>query len=151
MKKIFILIMFCFFTASLTIYAAGDNENNNYQTAEPIEIVSEKTKMYEDICVDVGINGDGYYSMIGDVEIKYSNEEILYIYLDEPTLLSFVVSSKHGNGVWLLDKDDGEKILQNLTTVKEKLKSQGSEELAINIEQIISEFRSNGPITNAST
>lgn len=97
MKKFLMLIMICFFTIPLAVYASNDGAKNNYKSVEPINIVSEDiTETYENMCVDIGVNGDGYYSLMSDVEINYVDNEIGYIYLDEPTLLSYVISSKYG-------------------------------------------------------
>ena len=118
----------------------------------PINMITKETKeIYDNVCVDIDANDDGFYSLISTIEVHYSHDEISSLYLNDPTLLSFSLPSDYGGGVWILEQEEGEKILQNLTIVKEKLKNQGNEELIINIEKIIMEFTNNGPITGSST
>lgn len=85
------------------------------------DISQEKTIVYEDTCVDIQVHGDGYYGLIDDVTVHFTDNQIDYLYLNEPTLLSFVVSSKYNQGVWIIDKRQGEKFIYQLSEIKEEL------------------------------
>lgn len=142
-KKYFFGVVLLFFTLSLFMNVLG-KEND-----QDLEI--EKNNNYQNMCVDIQVNEDGYYSLMSDVEVHYDNDKISYISLKEPTLLSFAISSKHENAVWLLDQSKGEAFINELMVINEELKNQGNHELSKKVEAIISQFASIGPITGAST
>ena len=109
MKKYIFLTILLLFTLPLVIHADEDKNINDLQLKKPIEIVSkDETKSYENMNIDVQVNKDGYYSLMSNTEIHYSDGEIDYISLDEPILLSFQLSSQRNGGIWLLDKNEGE-------------------------------------------
>ena len=137
MKKYIFLTILLLFTLPLVIHADEDKNINDLQLKKPIEIVSkDETKSYENMNIDVQVNKDGYYSLMSNTEIHYSDGEIDYISLDEPILLSFQLSSQRNGGIWLLDKNE--------------LKKQGNNDQLTKIENIIEYLTSTGPITDAS-
>lgn len=152
MKKYIFLTILLLFTLPLVVHADEDKNINDLQLKKPIEIVSkDETKSYENMNIDVQVNKDGYYSLMSNTEIHYSDEEIDYISLDEPILLSFQLSSQRNGGIWLLDKNEGEQMIKDLTEIKDELKKQGNNDQLTKIENIIEYLTSTGPITDAST
>ena len=90
--------------------------------------------------------------MIGDVEVRYYNGEISCITIKEPVLLSFQVSSEYGGGVWLLNMDDGQAVIDELTETLTLLHSSGKEEsAAARIESVLDILSRSGPYTNTNT
>ena len=112
---------------------------------------NDHTETYDSVCVDVSAHEDGFYSLISNVEIHYYDGGIGYISINDPTLLAFQVSSMYKGGVWMLDLDEGQTIMDELTNVSETLKEQGDSELAGKIENLIEIMSRSGPFTNAST
>lgn len=110
----------------------------------------ERLERYEQVCVDIGVNEDGYYGLLADVEINYSGKELGYIYIDDPTLLAFCVSSERG-GVWLIDLEKGSQIIDELTEISKALREAGLTEYSSRINAIIEKIASCGPFTQAST
>ncbi|MGN0179001.1 MAG: hypothetical protein ACI4DY_06115 [Monoglobaceae bacterium] len=88
---------------------------------------------------------------MSDVEIHYGKNDINYIYIDDPSLLAFSVSSEYNGGVWILDLDEGEKMLNELAEVNEALKTSENSELSEKIESAIQLLENAGPFTQAST
>lgn len=111
----------------------------------------DHTETYDSVCVDVSAHGDGFYSLMSNVEIHYYDGDIGYISINDPTLLAFQVSSMYKGGVWMLDLDEGQTIMNELTDVSETLREQGDSELAGKIENLIEIMSRSGPFTNAST
>lgn len=111
----------------------------------------DHTKTYDSVCVDVSAHRDGFYSLMSNVEIHYYDGGIGYISLNDPTLLAFQVSSMYKGGVWMLNLDEGQTIMDELTDVSETLKEQGDSELADKIDNLIEIMSQSGPFTNAST
>ena len=112
------------------------------------DISQEKTIVYEDTCVDIQVHGDGYYSLIDDVNVHFTDNQIDYLWLDEPTLLSFVVSSKYDQGVWIIDKSQGEKLIYQLSEIKEELSNDEDKKM---VNQMIQYLKEQGPVTQMST
>ena len=102
--------------------------------------------------IDISTGGNGFYSMIGDVEVRYYNGEISCITIKEPVLLSFQVSSEYGGGVWLLNMDDGQAVIDDLTETLTMLHSSGREgSAAARIESVLDILSRSGPYTNTNT
>lgn len=116
-----------------------------------VEPIQKKVETRESLCIDVEINGDGYYALMSDAEIHYGENEIDYIYLNDPILLAFNVSSEYNGGVWVLDLDEGEKILSELAEVNEALKANENGKLSERVEYAIQLLENSGPFTYAST
>lgn len=111
----------------------------------------ERTETYKRACIDIGVNEDGYYGLAGDVDIHYSGDNLDYIYVEDPCVLAFNASSERGGGVWLLDLEDGNTAIDELTTVAEALKEAGQTEYAEKINAVIEIIAKGGPLTSAST
>ena len=117
--------MACICLLSFTVYASENEETENInkqaQIVDFVEPVQEdQTETYENVYVDVKMNGDGYYSFMSNVRLDYVNGEIGSLNLDEPILLSFAISSKYGKEAWLFDKNEGEALLQKLNKINKE-------------------------------
>lgn len=116
------------------------------QTKEP-EITSEQ--ITEDfVCIGIRTHEDGYYSLMSSVELNYYEGELSEIYIDEPTLLAFAVSSFYNGGVYILDLAEGEELINELSAIAEETENP---ELVSRINAIIEYLQQIGPITGAST
>ena len=116
------------------------------QTKEP-EVASERVA--EDfVCVSSRAHEDGYYSLMSSVELTYYEGELSEIYIDEPTLLAFAVSSFYNGGVYILDLAEGEELINELSAIAAEIEDP---ELAERINAIIEYLQQIGPITGAST
>lgn len=122
------------------------------QQEQPSDIYAEHTEEYGSVCVDIGVNEDGYYGLMSDVTICYSEDgSIAYITVLDPVLLAFNVSSERGGGVYLIDLPDGNEAIDELSAMAEELKATGMTEYAERINRIIEIITSGGPFTQAST
>ena len=111
----------------------------------------EPTK-YENLCVDIGVNEDGYYGLMSDVEIHYGEDgSVDWIYLDDPVVLAFKVSSEWDGGVYLLKQSAGNNAIDTLAEVSAELHDEGNDDLAARVDAVISIIGNAGPITEAST
>lgn len=115
------------------------------------KIMEDRVETYENLYVDVGANSDWFYSFMSDVEVHYNENNMEYLYIHDPTLLAFQVSSAHYGGVWVLDLDKGTQILTDLTETDKTLKEIGNTALSEKIENMIDTMENSGPFTQAST
>lgn len=141
MKKLLsiIIALFCIITLS----SCGQTETQQETRAD---------EKYENVCVDIGVNEDGYYGLMADVEIHRDTDgELGYIYIENPALLAFCVSSKWDGGVYILKQTEGNEIIDTLTEIAETLETAGNSELADQLNEVISTLGYSGPITKAST
>lgn len=135
--------------AMLTLTACG---NNPVQQTPTEAEQGERTEEYENICVDIGVNEDGYYGLMSNVSIHYDEDGTLgWISVLDPVLLAFNVSSESGGGVYVINLPDGEKAIDELSSVAEALKAAGKTEYAERIDAVIAIITSGGPYTQAST
>ena len=146
MRKIIALIAAFFMILPLSACGTSAMETKNTGAYE-----DDHTETYDSVCVDVSAHEDGFYSLISNVEIHYYDGGIGYISINDPTLLAFQVPSMYKGGVWMLDLDEGQTIMDELTNVSKTLKEQGDSELAGKIENLIEIMSRSGPFTNAST
>lgn len=154
MKKNYLGITACFLMLSLAIGESSALAEMKIDQTPKTKVVTtdeERTEKYNDICVDIGINEDGYYALMGDIEINYSKDAVDYIYVEDPAVLTFSVSSEYKGGVWVLDLDEGQKAIDELTEIVEILKASGNSELTSRIEAVIETISNSGPFTQAST
>lgn len=143
------------FILALPVIAAPCNTSRpvpvSAERSSTVDSVGERVETHENLCVDVGVNGDGYYALVSDAEIRYGEDGIESLYLDEPTLLAFQVSSEYSGGIWRLDWDRGEQLLSELTEIKQALHASGDGKLLERIETVIGILESSGPMSRAST
>lgn len=111
----------------------------------------EETINYEVVYTDIQVNEDGYYGLLGPVELTYYKGDLTNIYIDDPALLYFAVSSQFDGGVYILDLTEGETLISELIVISEELMESGSTALAERINRIIEQLQNCGPITGAST
>ena len=138
----------------LTLAGCGAGETTEADTSPPTQEITEPTEervAYDNLYIDIGVNEDGYYGLMGPAELTYYDGELMSVYVDDPALLYFTVSSFWGGGVYLVDMPDGDTIIDELSAVAEQLKATGQTELAAKIDAIIEIFVQSGPITGAST
>lgn len=138
----------------LTLAGCGAGETTEADTSPPTQEITKPTEervAYDNLYIDIGVNEDGYYGLMGPAELTYYDGELMSVYVDDPALLYFTVSSFWGGGVYLVDMPDGDTIIDELSAVAEQLKATGQTELAAKIDAIIEIFVQSGPITGAST
>ena len=138
----------------LPVAGGGAGETTEADTSPPTQESTEPTEervAYDNIYIDIGVDEDGYYGLMGPAELTYYDGELVSVYVDDPALLYFAVSSFWGGGVYLVDMPDGDTIIDELSAVAEQLKATGQTELAAKIDAIIAVFVQSGPITGAST
>ena len=138
----------------LTLAGCGAAETTEADTSPPAQESTEPTEErveYDNLYIDIGVNEDGYYGLMGPAELSYYDGELVSVYIDDPALLYFTVSSNFGGGVYIVDMPDGDTIIDDLSAVAEQLKATGQTELAAKIDAIIAVFVQSGPITGAST
>ena len=111
----------------------------------------EEVVTVEHAYIDIGVNEDGYYGLMGPLEIRYYGGEVESVYIDDPTLLYFNVSSEWGDGVYIFRMPEGDAIIDDLTAVAEELKEAGHNDLGAKVDAIIDSFTNAGPIEGAST
>lgn len=140
-----------FLLAAAFIFFLSDGGKNAASFSTAAAFSKEHMETYENICVDVGTGGDGYYALMSNVEIHYTEDNISYFYIDDPTLLAFRVSSEYNGGVWILDLDEGETILNDLREVNETLKASGNAGLSEKLQNSMDTLANSGPLTQAST
>lgn len=116
------------------------------QAKEP-EVTSEQVT--EDfVCIGIRTHEDGYYSLMSSVELTYYEGKLSEIYIDEPTLLAFAVSSFYNGGVYILDLTEGEELINELFAITAEIDNL---ELVDRLNAIIEKLQQIGPITGAST
>lgn len=149
-----VVIILCLLAFPLMALGAARPENNPVLITtvdQPMDIQENAVGEYPGLSVDISINGDGFYSLMGDVEIYCQGNDVQSIHIEEPMVLGYEVSTAHNNGLWMLDLDDGEEALDRLAQVKDRLKEIGNQELSQDIDQVIAVLSSAESITQAST
>lgn len=121
------------------------------QQGESQQTYPNGTQRYESAIVDIQTNGDGYYSLMSDIELQFGENGVECVYVEEPTLLAFSVSSEHQGGVWVLDLNEGNTVLASLEEIRTALSQSGNTDLAEKIDAVIQQFETAGPFTSAST
>lgn len=120
-------------------------------SSEGSSLQEDVVRQYESVVVDILVNGDGCYNLMGDVQIRYGESGVESVFVEEPALLAFSVSSEHQGGVWLLDLEEGEALLSSLEEIQASLSQQGNTGLAGELGEVIRQLETAGPITGAST
>lgn len=144
MKRI-LSILLVLIMLSLTACGATPNKQTE---ADPPD--GERTEEYESVCVDIGVHDDGYYGLMANVSIHYNEDGTLgWITVLDPALLAFNVSSTLGGGVYIINLPDGNKAIDELSSISETLKAAGMTDYAERIDAVIAIIGS--PITQAST
>ncbi len=150
MKKLFAVLL-VLVLLTLTACDAAPEIPGETPSETVTSEVQDETKNAEHICVDIAVNQSGFYSLFADAELQYHDGEIDCIYITNPALLAFQVSEQFGGGVYLLNLDEGEYIVDALTEIANTMKGKGEDNLAEQLEYIINTITESGPITNAST
>lgn len=144
MKDFFrFLLLMLVISMTLTISGCSSSAPEQSQTDEP--------QRFESVIVDIQTGGDGYYNLMSDVEVQVGERGIEGVFVEEPVLLAFSVSSEHQGGVWILDLKEGEKVIESLKEIQERLAEEGSIDLAAELASAIEKVEMSGPFTQAST
>lgn len=144
MKRI-LSILLVLIMLSLTACGATPNKQTE---ADPPD--GERTEEYESVCVDIGVHDDGYYGLMANISIHYNEDGTLgWITVLDPALLAFNVSSTLGGGVYVISLPDGNKAIDELSSILEALKAAGMTDYAERIDAVIAIIGS--PIAQAST
>ncbi len=144
MKDFFrFLLLMLVISMTLTISGCSSSAPEQSQTDEP--------QRFESVIVDIQTGGDGYYNLMSDVEVQVGERGIEGVFVEEPVLLAFSVSSEHQGGVWILDLKEGEEVIESLKEIQERLAEEGSIDLAAELASAIEKVEMSGPFTQAST
>lgn len=152
MKKFSLFLLLLILIGSLS----GCSESYPQVEVESTSLVEETTpeyvtESYPHMIIGISVGEDGYYSLMSDAVIGYYKGEMTSIEIDDPALLAFRVSSDRGGGVYIVDKPDGDAMIEDLTDLAEKLKELGREDLVAEVSRILDILNQSGPITSAST
>ena len=138
MKNCFNALLFMLVIGiTLTISGCSSDAPERSQSDEP--------QRFESVIVDIQTGGDGYYSL------QVGERGIESVFVEEPVLLAFSVSSEHQGGVWILDLNEGEEVIESLKKIQERLSEEGSDDLAAELASAIEKIEMSGPFTQAST
>lgn len=138
--------------STATLLTMSSEEPQWAEEESPDEQAQEKEIQQSDhALVDIAVNGDGHYSLMGDVKVQFDGEQVESISIKEPMLLAFSVSSKHQGGVWIMDRDEGEDMLASMEELHRILSQSGNTDLAKQVHALIERFEMAGPISGAST
>ena len=88
MKKILSLLLII--ALLFTLAGCGAGEATEADTSPPTQESTEPTEErveYDNLYIDIGVNEDGYYGLMGPAELTYYNGELVSVYIDDPALL----------------------------------------------------------------
>lgn len=105
----------------------------------------------ENAAIDIAVGEDGAYCLMAEISVDMFDGEPIGVVICDPTLLAFQVSSKHGNGVFLFDLNNGIEAINDLNDIKNALVKQGDMELVEKIENVICHFDRAGPFCGSGT
>lgn len=108
MKQNFSIILFLILALSISGCKAENKAPN-----EPAD--TERTEQYEHVCVDVSGEG-GYYALTAKARLEYYENELVSIFVNDPTLLAFKIPDQYTNGVGVIDGNDVKAIVDNINT-----------------------------------
>lgn len=108
MKQNFSIILFLILALSISGCKAENKAPN-----EPAD--TERTEQYEHVCVDVSGEG-GYYALTAKTRLEYYENELVSIFVNDPTLLAFKIPDQYTNGVGVIDGNDVKAIVDNINT-----------------------------------
>lgn len=120
-------------------------------SSDTVETSFEQTIYGEAAIINIAANGDGYYCLMSDISVNLYDGEPIGVVIDEPSLLSFQVSTAFDGGVYLFKLNEGDAAIECLTSVMEELEVKGETELADEIKEVLELFNCSGPIIGAST
>lgn len=151
MRKIFALLLAL--VMLLTGCSAPGPAVNNTETSAPVssEEHSEETIYSECAVIDIAVDEDGYYCLMGQISVDLFDGEPIAVVIDDPALLAFRVSSTMDGGVYVFKLNEGDAVIECLTAVMEELTATGQTELAAEIQEVLDVFSCSGPYIQAST
>lgn len=146
--KIFALLLaMLLFLEGCSTPAPANSTDMPEGTAETVQ----ETVYGECAVIDIVANSDGYYCLMSDVSVNLYDGEPIGIVIENPTLLSFQVSSAFDKGVYLFKLNEADAAIESLTSVMEELKAKGETELSDEIQEVLDLFNCSGPIIQAET
>ena len=142
MKKLLLALLAIMLTLSFASCGTAADKTETQTTAETEAATEELAATiphdhYENMCIDVNIHEDGYYSFYGDVDLYYYNGELSDVFIQNPTLLAFDVSSFYDNGFYFMKLAEGDKGIDDLTEVAAALEAAGRSDLAEKVNDAI--------------
>lgn len=125
----------------------------------PQEIVPTETEGDNEIetvyseyaVVQIAVGEDGAYCLTAEISVDMFDGEPIGVVICDPTLMAFQVSSKHDNGVFLFDLNEGYQTVDELKDIRDALVDIGNVDLAERVQNVIDRFDSAGPYCGAST
>lgn len=144
MTKIRNIITAIIFAVAIVLTFQGCTEEK-----EAEQTVEDGTVALENVCVDIGIDGNGYYGLMGDCELTYYNGEITAIYVNDPVLLAFKVSDQYEGGVCTMSGAEMAELMEMLEDLRQIYAD--NEELQAAVVQIIELLEMHPAVTGAST
>ena len=106
---------------------------------------------FEGVPVQISANGDGQYLFVSDIELRMGQFGVEDVYIDQPTLLSYAVSSAYADGAWVLDGAEAEQLRTHLTRAQELLTEQCSPQAAEEIAAALAQLDAADLYTQSST
>lgn len=151
MRKIFALLLAL--VMLLTGCGAPAPATSDTVVSEPAstEGHTEETVYSEYAVIDIAVNDDGYYCLMGQISVDLFDGEPIAVVIDDPALLAFQVSSQMDGGVYVFKLNEGDAVIECLTAVMEELTATGKTELAAEIQEVLDIFSCSGPFIQAST
>lgn len=150
-RKIFALLLIL--VMLLTGCSAPGPVVSDTNETDPIsaEEHTEETVYSEYAVIDIAVDEDGYYCLMGQISVDLYDGEPVAVVIDDPALLAFKVSSQMDGGVYVFKLNEGDAVIESLTAVMEELTATGQTELAAEIQEILDVFSCSGPFIQAST
>lgn len=123
---------------------------DRHRSTEDKPVAEPEPKAYDHVVVDVAGDESGYYSFMAErATLDYYGDELINVFIEEPTLLAFKVADTYPEGIGVIDG----KILRELTEEIDGFlaaDNRDSEAKAL-LEHIGQELKSVALLTSAST
>ena len=146
------LLILAFICPVFLTGCAAKPEATPCEPTDPAPTVGElAAATYEQVVVDVVDESKGFYCMYSDVQLAIEDGELIGVTLYEPTLLAFQPGSRFNGGIYLLDLDEGDKMIETLSNVIYELEEAGDTDTALKLHELLEIMVFSGPITGEST
>jgi len=137
--------------APLSSEPRGETSSVAEEPTQEIVPLDDDSYENQEVLVDISVNGDGFYSTYANTKTTVKDGKITEIFIEDPVVLSFQVSSKYGGGVYILPLEDGDYMIDALSELSEQLKASGRNDLAEQIDYIYEMIIESGPYTYCPT
>ena len=112
--------------------------------------VQDQVMQYQSIPIDIKISEDGMYSLIGNVVLQ-SDETGAEVQITDPFLVGYSVSKMQQEGIWILDAEKGENLIEVLSQAQSVLENTKHSELADQLAIALQHVETAGSYVQAST